>query len=167
MKTKRVLKKKFQVFLSIYFIFFTSYFTVITLSKYLNKITGQGTTSIAKWEVSSDINDNEIDTLDMIIGNTTQDFTLKVTSTSEIKAVYSVVLTDLPNDLEVKIDGGTYKKPTNHTSTFSNIGYINANAETKTMTHTLTFNAPIDSKTMSASEININVIFNQVDPTEN
>ena len=167
MKTKRLLKKKFQVFLSIYFIFFTSYFVVITLSKYLNKITGQGTASIAKWEVSTDTTDNESNTLNLTIGNTTQNYILKVTSTSETKAIYSIVLSNLSNEVQVKLDNGTYQTPTNNIITFSNVGYINANAETRTITHTLTFNVPIDSNIINANEINIDVTFNQVNPTGN
>ena len=103
----------------------------------------------------------------MVVGNTTQSYILKVTSTSEVKAIYSIALSNLPNEVQVKLDNGTYQTPTSNVITFNNVGYINANAETRTITHTLTFNVPIDSNTISANEINIDVTFNQANPTGN
>lgn len=167
MKKKFTIKKKYITFLILYFVLFTSYFSVVTLSKYVGTISDSGTKTIAKWEVSTDTSDNESDTLDMVVGNTTQSYTLKVTSTSETKAIYSIVLSNVPNEIQVKLDNGTYQTPTNNVINFNNVGYINANAETRTITHTLTFNVPIDSNTINANEINIDVIFNQANPTAN
>ena len=174
MKKKITNKKKLTTFLLIYLILFTSYFSLITLSKYVGTTSGSGTTTIAKWEVSTDTTDNLSNTVDVIIGNTTQSYTLKITSTSDVKAMYSIVLSNVPSDVQVKLENSstypTYQTPTNNnTITFSNVGYINANANSndRTITHTLTFNVPIDSNTISARGINIDVIFNQASPTSN
>lgn len=169
MKKKIVIKKKFITFLLVYLVLFTSYFSIITLSKYVGTVSESGIVTVAKWEVSTDTTDNTSDTLNMIIGNTQESYILKITSTSEVKATYSIVLSSLPSDVEVKLDNGTYENPINNTITFSDIGYINANASSndRTITHILTFNVPIGSSSINASEINIDVIFNQINPTSN
>jgi hypothetical protein len=72
-------------------------------------------------------------------------------------------------EVEVKLDDGTYKQPVNNKITFDDVGYINANAEqsAKTKTHYLTFNVPIDSDTILATEINLDVVFVQDEPVVN
>ena len=64
----------------------------------------------------------------------------------------------------MKIDDATYQTPTNNKITFDNIGSFNANDENNEHTHTLTFNAPLDSNIVGESNINIDVIFVQVNP---
>ena len=161
MKKKIVIKKKFITFLLIYLILFTSYFSVITLSKYVGTTRGAGTTAIAKWEVSVDTSDNDSNTLNLVSGNTTQNYILKLTSTSETVATYSIILSNVPSELEVKLDDGSYMMPVDNTITYEDVGYINANASNRTVTHTLTFNAPIDSNILSTNQINIDVKFVQ------
>ena len=46
-------------------------------------------------------------------------------------------------------------------------GYINASNMPITKTHTLTFNLPVGSTIVNESEINIDVKFDQVNPTGN
>ena len=169
MKQKFIIKKKFITFLFVYLFLFTSYFSTITLAKYIGRINRSGTMAVAKWEVSLDTSDNSSNVLNMIIGNdnTNASYILKITSLSEAKASYSIVLSDLPKGLVAKLDDGTYKQQVNNKIIFDNAGYINADAETKTKTHTLTFGVIIDSDTISESEINIDVIFNQVNPSGN
>ena len=67
------------------------------------------------------------------------------------------------------MDNGNYKQQVNNKIIFNDVGYINANADTndKTKTHTLTFGVSIGSDTISESEINIDVIFNQENPSGN
>ena len=171
MKQKFIIKKKFVTFLFIYLFLFTSYFSIITLSKYVGIINKSGTMAIAKWDVSLDTSANASSTLNMTIGNanTNASYILKITSLSETKANYSIVLSDLPKGVEVKLDNGNYKQQVNNKIIFDDVGYINANADTndKTKTHTLTFGVSIGSDTISESEINIDVIFNQENPSGN
>ena len=168
MNQKFIIKKKFITFLFVYLFLFTSYFSTITLAKYVGRINRSGTMAVAKWEVSLDTSDNSSNVLNMIIGNdnTNASYILKITSLSEAKASYSIVLSDLPNGLVAKLDDGTYKQKVNNKITFDNAGYINADAES-IKTHTLTFGVLIDSDTISESEINIDVIFNQENPSGN
>ena len=172
MKHKIIIKKKFITFIFVYFIFLTSYFSITTLSKYVGVSSGTGTSTIAKWVVSIDTSDNTSNTLDVVIGNDNYNpsYILKITSTSEVKASYSIILSNVPNQLEVKLDTeNTYRKTTTGTINFDNVGYINANANIndRTITHTLTFRVPIDSSDFNGNNVDIDVIFNQVNPTSN
>ena len=82
-------KKKLVSFLLVYFVLFTSCFSIITLSKYVGISSGSGSNLIAKWDVSIDTSDNSSDTLNIIKGKTTQNYILKITSASETKAKWS------------------------------------------------------------------------------
>lgn len=167
MKKKIIIRKKFLTFLLIYFVLVTSNFSILTLSKYVGIIGKSGTATVAKWEVSTDTSDNTSDTLNMIIGNTQESYIIKITSTSDVKAIYSITLSNLPSGLEVMLDNGNYQTQVNNTITFNNVGYINANDTTRTKTHTLTFNVPIGTSSIDASNIDIDVVFNQINPTSN
>ncbi len=161
MKKKIVFKKKYITFLLIYFVLFTSYFSILTLSKYVSTSEKAGTSTIAKWEVFTDTSDNENDTLNIVSGNTPQNYILKVTSTSEVAATYSVFLTNLPDELEISIDNGEYQIPVNNEIIFINVGSFNASDNNSTHEHTLTFNAPLDSNIEEVNEISLDVLFEQ------
>ncbi len=165
---RKISKKKCLTFLLVYFIFFTSYFSVITFSKYVGVIRdATASTPIAKWDVSMNTGDNDDDYVDVVIGNSSDSFIVTVTSISEIKANYSIVLTNVPSSLRIKLDNGIYKSPVNNKITFDNAGSINANATNRTVNHTLTFDVPINSDTITNNIININVIFTQANPSNN
>lgn len=166
MKNEKI-KKKFTTFLLVYFILFTSYFSIVTLSKYVGTSNGNGNKSIAKWEVSIDTSDNSSDTLNIIKGKTTQNYILKITSNSETKAAYSIELSDVPNGLEASIDGVNFKTSVNNKITFDNVGYINANDQQKTITKILNFRIPVGSEVLGENTVNINVVFKQVNPIAN
>ena len=110
MKDKFIVKKKFMTFLLVYFVLFTSYFSIITLSKYVGVTNRSGTVAIAKWDVSLDTSDNNSNIVSVTIGNTNPTYVLKITSLSETKALYSIVLSDLPEDLEVKLNDKIIQK---------------------------------------------------------
>ncbi len=157
-----IIKKRFFTFLLLYLIVFTAYFTIITFSKYTGIISGGDSAVIAKWDVYTDTSDNESDIVDVINGNGGNTYIIKVTSLSETIASYSIVLSNLPSDLEVKLDNGEFNTPDEfNVITFEDVGEINANAEIKTITHTLTFSIPINSETTGLNEIDIDVIFVQ------
>ena len=71
------------------------------------------------------------------------------------------------NGLEVSIDGVNFQTPVDNKITFENVGFINANAEQKTVSHTLSFRAPVNSEVLDDNLININVIFKQASPISN
>ena len=105
---------------------------------------------------------NDSDILDNVNGNDWNTYFLKVTSLSETIASYSIVLSNLPSDLEVQLDDGEpYTPDTDNVITFQDVGEINADATVRTITHALTFNIPIDSQVTGLNQIDIDVIFVQ------
>ena len=159
MKNNIINKKSIIIIIFVLIIFSNSYL----LAKYTSVLNGSSNSSIAKWSVSYDTNDNDGDVLSLISGNITKDYIIKVTSTSEVSANYSILLTNVPNEMEVKLDNGVYKLPTNNTIIFENISSFGASDLNTTHTHRLIFNAPIDSNIASSTQVGINVIFNQID----
>ena len=102
---KEILNKKIAIFLLLYFIVFTFYFSIITFSRYIGVIGNNKTTaSIAKWDVSLDTSDNKSNTLELVNGNTSNSYILKLTSQSETIATYSIVLTNLPENIRIGIE---------------------------------------------------------------
>ena len=159
-KQKRELRKRIIDFLIIYFLVFTLNFTTNTFSKYVGRIDGNGKMNIAKWEVTVD---NEISnkTINLVSGNTTQDYSFDVISNSEIATNYAVILTNVPNDIKVSIDGHDLKAPINNRIEFENVGSFEANDTSNINTHTLRFETTIDTEIQNNTNINLNIIFEQ------
>ena len=165
MKKRYRLKKKpvICLFLVIAVIISNSFF----LSKYTSSITGASSKDVAKFDVSIVTSDNASDTLNMLSGTTEATYTVKVVSRSEVTSAYEIVLSNVPDGLQVSLDNGTYQTPVNSTVTFSGINCsgcsfdINSNATEHT--HTLKFFDPLNSSNSGTSSINIDVEFVQID----
>ena len=157
-------KDKRILLLCILLIALVGFSLVPTLSKYsyaMNKNTGA---TVAKWEVYLDTSDNTSDEISLVSGNGSQTYILELTSTSETIATYSIVLSNLPDGLKVKLDDGTYKTPIDSEISWIDVGYINANATERTIIHRLTFEVPLDSDMVGLNEINVDVTFVQKRP---
>lgn len=163
-KKTRKLKKRIIKFVSLYVACFLILFSVYTVAKYLGITSAGGTKDIAKWEVLYDSSENESYKLNLVSGNETetQNFRIKVTSTSEVSATYSLIITNVPNGIEAKVDNKSYVS-SNNTITIPDIGTINANDEIKTKYHTITFNVPLDSEVIGDNDIDIELKFVQND----
>lgn len=169
MEVKKIKKDRFVMFLIIYFIFLTLSFTMFTLSKYVGRVERMGTATIAEWDVDLDTtNGNEGvtgDTLSITSGTTSQDYRLNVTNNSEVSVSYSVIITSLPEGVTVAVDDGTpVAQDASHKVQFMNLGTIAADAATKTVTHKLTFAAPLGTAEINNDSINIEVVFVQDNP---
>lgn len=164
MNKKRRLKKKAVIALLLITITFTNSFL---LAKFTSGASGNNSSRVAKWTVEcTNCDTTNPKEVSLIAGNDTltQEYTLTVKSTSEVSASYKVVLTNVPSTMQVKIDSGEYQTPTNSAITFIDANYkINASDNTKTKTHTLTFKVPIDLDFNEPNNIDIDVVFNQID----
>ena len=160
MKTKRKLKKKFVIFFSVYLFLFGSFFIVNTISKFNNNVSKIGNIPVAKWNVSAVLPNG---TLNIIAGNGSVNYNVSVTSISEVANSYSVVVSNLPNDVEVSIDGGSYLSPVSNRIEFANAGSFNANDVNTTNNHVLSFRSPITATEISNRSIDVDVIFKQSD----
>lgn len=161
MKTKLKLKKKFVVFLCLYGLFFILYFSVVSFAKYTSSVNKSGSIGVAKWDVSVAGSDSQ--TLPQItIGDasTYQTYNLTVTSLSEVGLTYSLVLSNVPDDVVITIGGVNYT-PTNGNITVPNLGSIDA-GDTTNKVHAMTFSVPIDSDQITSETMDIDVVFTQV-----
>lgn len=158
-RRKRIRRKKIRFFIFILLIITNSYL----LAKYTSTINGNHNVDIAKWEVSYDTNDNASDTLNLVSGNVTQDYIIKVISTSEVSAKYSIELSNLPNDIRASLDNGNDKTPINNKIVFNNVGTINASAQDNIKEHVITFSSVLGNSNLIDSNIYIDVIFDQKD----
>ena len=159
---KRKLKKKYIVFLSMYALFFVSCFTLITLAKYTSLLNRNGNVSVAKWDVSiAGENNKTLPTMTIGNSSTYQDYTLTVTSTSEVGINYSAVITGVPHGVQIQVDDNTIYSETNNTITINNLGSFSSNASNSTHTHKLSFIVTIDTDTITNQALYINIVFVQ------
>ena len=158
MKKKRKLKKKFVVFFSLYFIIISSFFFFFTYSKYSGTINKTGSVTVAKWGVSANL---PTDNIDLIAGNNIDTYTLTVNSESEVATDYNIIISNLPNNIQVALDNDNYVDVVDGQVIFTNAGSFNANASNTSNTHILKIKALIDADTETNRKINVDVVFNQ------
>ena len=131
-------------------------------AKYRTNLQATNSASIAGWHVSTNVVDNTNNNLSIVSENNAASYTVEVNSTSEVTTRYTIVLTNVPTGLQVKLDGGNYQTPTNNKITF-NAGTFAPSDATPTHTHTLTFNDPLTTSNSGNVVVNIDVLFEQID----
>lgn len=135
----------------------TSFFISFSYSIYRSNAGASATVTGATWSVSTSGNN---ETINLTSGTTEQEYTLTVNNNSEVDVTYSIILTDLPSGLKVKVDSGEYVEEENSEIRFNNVGNLIVGGTT-TRNHTLTFSSILDSEEVTNEEININVEFKQ------
>ncbi len=157
-------KKKVLKILSIMVL--TSLFLIpVVFAIYRSSILGDGSLSTANWQVS--INQtNENGNLSIVPGTnqsegTTASYAVNITSNSEVDAVYSIVIDNLPTGVGVSLDGGSFVQEVNNTVVFSSVGTILYNDSNKTRRHVLTFKAASGASVVNNQSIDVNVIAKQ------
>lgn len=157
MKKKRRLKKKFIVFIFLYLFLLTSLLAFKTYSKYTGTINKTGNVTVAKWDVSANIPTSNIN---LIAGNNTENYLVTVTSDSEVATDYNIIVSNLPNYIQVALDDDNFIDVTGGQVVFNNAGSFNANAVNTSNTHTLKIKALIDAAAINRN-ISVDVTFIQ------
>jgi len=156
---KKIFKnKKIQIFVLVYLTIFTSYFSIITLSKYSGRINGSGQMTIAKWDVSLASNDDSVSVLSGSNGTT---YNLNVVSASDVGIDYYITINNIPTGVAVLLDG-VEATVNAGVAEFGKVGSIYANDSNKTKTHTLTFKAPLGTNSVTNRAVGIDVKFVQI-----
>ena len=158
MKRKYRLKKKFKVFLEIYLFLFSSCFSLATFAKYVGVISSSTSQQIAKWDVSVENDPNT--NLEVVCGNVSQNYNLTVTSLSEVGVKYSVILSNVPSDVLVKIDDGSYVSGVNGVVTFNDVGIIYTSDSVKN--NIITFYSELGCNALTNIDVTIDVKFEQI-----
>lgn len=161
MKKQIHIKNKYKSFLVLYFLCFSLFFTAETFSKFLSIINVSGSLEVAVWDVA--LANPDAEDVSLIAGNTTQDFLLTVTSTSEIASNYSIVITNVPAGVSVKIDNGSEFTPENNVIIIPNVGSFEANDANSQHQHTITVIASIDTGVLDKEQLSLYLTFTQVE----
>jgi len=117
---------------------------------------------IAKWQVS--LNQEGIDNeLDLVSGVSSQSYTLKVSSLSEVDINYSIAVKNLPSGVEVALETeNNYRtQNSNNEIIFENAGTILYGSNPNENTHILYFRSALGSEEVTNREIDIEVIATQ------
>ncbi|MEE3343679.1 MAG: hypothetical protein VZS44_06295 [Bacilli bacterium] len=135
----------------------------IVFAMYRSVTNGNGAISTASWQVS--INQlNENDYLSIIPGEngTTASYAVNITSNSEVDAIYSFVINNLPDGVRVSADNGnTFIPSSNNKVIIPDAGTILYSDTDKTVRHVLIFKADTDTTLVNNQAIDISVIARQ------
>ena len=92
----------------------------------------------ASWNVSVSSNSSSI--MQLIPDSGSISYNITVTSSSEVDTDYSIIVSNIPSGVQVKLDAGNFE-PYSSTVTFPNVGTILYGAQPNSVAHTLTFRA--------------------------
>ena len=130
---------------------------LFTYSSYKSTKTGSASIQGASWSVTSS---GDKSSITLTAGVSEQTYTLNVQNGSEVDVKYSIVLSNLPAGVKVKLDNGSFVTESSNTVTFSNAGEL-LYGGTTSRNHTLTFSVPITSSEVSNQNVPIKVQFAQ------
>ena len=133
----------------------------IVFALYRNSIIGNGSINTSEWNVSVN-QTNENGNLSIIPGGMSTTYRVNITSTSEVDAIYSIVINGLPTGVSVALDSGEPVLAVNNSVIFSNVGSILYSDAVKTKRHTLTFSAASGTALVNNQSVDVNVIARQV-----
>lgn len=156
-------KKKVLKILTI--VVLTSLFLIpVVFAIFRNSIFGNGSLSTANWQVT--INQtNENDYLTIVSGQSTSvaSYTINITSNSEVDAVYSIVINNLPSGVSVSADNGeTFTPAVNNKVIISDAGTMIYTGNPVTKRHVLMFKAASPAEFVNNQSVDINIIARQV-----
>ena len=154
---KEILHKRITLFILFYIMIITIYFTSVTLSKNAGQLDKNGQVSVARWHVEADLDEESID---IITGNEIKTCTVIINSNSEIANSYSIILTHVPDDLEIALDEQEFQTAVDGRIEFVNVGTISTSNNSE-IEHVLKFQAPIEMNEEVETLVNIDVIFTQ------
>lgn len=152
-------EKKIITFIIIFFVVFFSCFLVNkTFSRYSSQVIGSGETDIAKWELILDGDNNSID---LSPGGSSVNYTLKLTSKSEVSGNYSIKISNLPDTVRISLDSGEYMVPIDGVILFEDSGSFKASSSNIINNHILSFKAVEGASSVSNRELDIDIIAKQ------
>lgn len=147
--------KKLVVFLIVFFLLFFSFvFINKTFSSYRSNVISSGETDIAKWEL---LVDGDQDNINLVPGGASVSYTLEVTSKSEVSSEYSIIISNLPEGVQIALDDGGYRDPVSGIITFTDCGHFNSTSSSIVNEHRITFKATSSAGNISGRELNIDV----------
>ncbi len=159
---KKIIKNSdFALFLLVCLSIITLTHSLAASAKFQSTSNSTTGAKVAKWSVSIEpVTASNV--LNIVTGSTAQDYIVKVKSLSEVSSAYSLIVSNVPNDVTVSLDDGTAQTPVNNTVTFSNAGSFSVGGGSNERQHKLTFNAPLNASATNVV-VNIQANFTQKD----
>jgi hypothetical protein len=119
------------------------------------------TVNTADWNVNmTGTSDNAVSIVSREKRNDT--YTFKVSSNSEVDVTYKLILTNVPDKVQVKLDDREFVGGTGGTITIDPAGTILYSDTDKEVEHTLTFKALSGATAVTDLEIGLEVVISQV-----
>ncbi len=163
MKGSEIMKKKVIIntllFIFLALLFVTSYSYAI----YNGYTRVNGNIASADWNVT--LNQTGVNNyLSVMANGGTATYDLNIVSNSTVDVVYSIVLSNVPEGVSVKLDNAENytEQSVTHEIIFPNAGTIIYTGNQITKTHTLTFMADNGTQTVENQQISIDVIARQI-----
>lgn len=151
-------KKTFEMIILVYLL---SVFSIpSSLGLYKNTSTSSETINTADWQVA--LNQTGIsDAVAVTAGGNGTTWTLRVSSNSEVDTIYTIIVRNVPNDVQVKLGDGPFKNPDNNVVTFPDAGTILYTDNPKQKEHIITFKASNSAALVNNQPVTIDVDFRQ------
>ena len=157
-------KKRREIVLSIVFVAILLLFVhdvPTTFALFRSSANVTGTIKAAKWDVDlTEDNDNSLEVIRGELSNDTYTFT--VSNDSEVDVEYKIILSNVPNNIQIKLDNGEYRSPSNGTITIDPAGTILYSSQNHEKTHTLTFKALSGAALVNDAQIQLDVVISQI-----
>ena len=154
------MKKEKKILFIIIIIIVLSISIPITKAVFKSGSNADDSLSVAGWSVSlnqTGINNN----LNLVPGENTATYRVRVNCNAEVDAKYSIVLGNVPTGVEVSLDSGPYRTPTNNTITFNNAGTILYSSNIKENEHIMEFRAVSGTANVYNQTLTVDVIIEQ------
>lgn len=152
---EKLLQKKVIIIVLLFFFSLIS----VTYAIFKDSILGSSSVTLATWDVT--LNQANVNNSLFVISEPHEviaNYTLNVTSVSEVSIVYSIILDNLPSGVSVSLDGVNYVAENNHKVVFTNGTFtIPYNDSTKTRQHLLYFKASTTAEYVNNIEVNVSV----------
>ena len=136
----------------------------VVFALYRTSNAGNGTISTASWNVSiNQLNENDYLSVVPGISESTANYAINITSNSEVDAIYSIVIDNLPTGVSVSADNGTTFTPAvNNKVIIADAGTMLYNGNPVTKRHVLIFKAASGTELVNNQAVDINVIARQM-----
>ena len=156
---KRKVTVNIMLFIFLTLLLVTSYSYAI----YNGYTTITGNVASAEWNVT--LNQTGVENyLSVVANGGTATYDLNIVSNSSVDVVYSIILSNIPAGVSVKLDDAQNftEQSVDHEVIFSNAGSIIYTGSQITKTHTLTFKADNGAQAVSNQQISVDVIARQI-----
>jgi hypothetical protein len=153
-------RKKTMIYASIIMCILLVFFVSNSLAIFKTQAAANTEVPLATWNVS--LTPDADDDLVVIPGVSEDTYTLSVTNQSQVDIRYSIILSNLPNGVEVAVGDGAYQPVSNNTVSFADVGVILFNDSTQTKSHVIHIRGGSNPTYVTAQTVNVSVLVKQV-----